>query len=349
MTRIGHVALHDSVTLVDGRELEVPGAGRIPLGRHRTERGTVGLASFAPGVLLVVTTENDAAPRPADAPVALAELRDSVRRVLGADLPLGEPVWLTHTSAQARLADRLRVGRVFVSGDAAHLFPAGGLALNVDLLDAVNLGWKLAAAVHGRAPAGLLDSYDAERRPVAARTLMHARASAAVSRADGADGAALRTFLGELLRDREPLRRLAGQIKGSDHRYDMSGVTSSGASVPDVMPDGSLPGGDAAGAHPLVGYFVPDLHLVGENGVTRVAELMRAGRPVLLDLAGRVDLVDAVAGWRDRVDVHTVRCGESPADALLVRPDAHVAWAAPAGGADDLRRALASWFGLSLP
>jgi hypothetical protein len=226
-------------------------------------------------------------PEPPGEPT-LAEFRDSVRRVLGADLPLGEPLWLSRTVSSARLAERYRAGRFLLAGDAAHLFPAGGSSLNVGLLDAVNLGWKLAAVVRGEAEDALLDSYDSERRPVAARTLTQTRVQALLERLTGEDGDALRTLFGELAAFDEPTRHLAGLLRDADE----------------------LP-------------YVPDLPLTVGGEATRVAEIMRAARTVLFDFADRADLREAAGS---RVKIVTAACPGAPADALLVRPDGVVAW-----------------------
>jgi hypothetical protein len=147
--------------------------------------------------------------------MTLTELRDAYRRVRGEDLSFGEPIWLSRTVSQARIATKFREGRVFLAGDAAHLFPAGGSALNVGMLDAVNLGWKLSR--------GLADTYESERRPVAERALMQTRAQAVLDRIQGDDGSAIRQLLGELVSFQEPLEHMAHLLNGSDIRYDIPG------------------------------------------------------------------------------------------------------------------------------
>jgi 2-polyprenyl-6-methoxyphenol hydroxylase-like FAD-dependent oxidoreductase len=326
VTRIGHVRLADSLVVSGTRELEVPGVGRVRPGFTRTPRGTFAVMSFEPGVYVLASIEADSGPDDPAAPMTLDELRDSVRRVLGADLPMGEPRWLTRNAGQARLADRYRAGRVLLAGDAAHLFPAGGAALNVGLMDAVNLAWKLAAECGGWAPPGLLDTYESERRAVGRRVLVHTRAQAALM-APGEDVDALRELVGELLGHEESLRHVAELLHGPD--------------VPQ--------GGGEPGAHPLAGRWAPDAPLE-TGGATRVVELMRRARPVLLDLAGREALRGEADGWRDRVDVVAAASRQPPADALLIRPDGFVAWAAGPGDRDAeagpaLRRALGRWFG----
>jgi 2-polyprenyl-6-methoxyphenol hydroxylase-like FAD-dependent oxidoreductase len=265
-------------------DLPMFGSG-LERGWNRRPGGRVLVTSLTPGVLIAGVRE--VAPEPAGEPT-LDEFRDAVRRVLGADLPLGEPLWLSRTVSSARLAERYRAGHVFLAGDAAHLFPAGGSALNIGLLDAVNLGWKLAAVVRGSADESLLDSYHTERHPVAARTLTQTRVQALLDRLTGEDGDALRTLFGELAAFEEPTRHLAGLLRDADE----------------------LP-------------YVPDLPLTVGGRPTRVAEVMRAARPVLFDFADRADLREAAG---PRVKIVTAACPEAPADALFVRPDGVIAW-----------------------
>ncbi|MEU7747935.1 FAD-dependent monooxygenase [Nonomuraea sp. NPDC049158] len=277
-------------------------------GWNHTPNGRLLLTSLQPGVHIVGVREKGAAPATAVTP---AEFEAAVRRVSGVDLPLGEPIWLSSTVAQARVADRYREGRVFLAGDAAHLFPAGGSALNVGLMDTANLAWKLAAHLRGHAPPGLLDTYESERRPVAVHTLRHTRAQATLERLTGEDGTALRDLLAELFTFDQPLRRLGELLQGSDIRY------------------GTAP-------HPLTGRFAPDLALATTEGPTRVAELMRPAGWVLLNL-GPSELGDLVSD--DRLHVVTAHCADPPADALLIRPDGYVAWA----GTDGLPEAVTTW------
>jgi 2-polyprenyl-6-methoxyphenol hydroxylase-like FAD-dependent oxidoreductase len=329
--RLAQVTVPKSVTVLDNGDIDVAGVGRIGFGFTRTERGEFALGSTDPALLGLYTSEEESADYDDDEPMTLTELRDSIRRVLGVDLPLGEPTRLTRFTFHARQVERYRDGRILVAGDAAHLFPAPGAALNVGMLDSVNLGWKLAAAVHGWAPAGLLDTYDEERRLAADRTLLHTRAQVALRRGHDPAADALRELFQELLADEQPLRRIGGLMAGSDIRYP----------VPD-------PGG-----HPLTGTFAPDLPLHTDQGTTSVAELLHTARPILLDLADRADLRESARGWQHRIDIHTAEADHRPADALLIRPDAHIAWAATIDEPSDtavlaLREALSSWFGKSV-
>ena len=274
------------------------------------------------------TSEEESAEYDDDEPMTVAELGDSIRRVLGVDLPLGDPIRLTRFTFHARQAERYRDGRILLAGDAAHLFPAPGIALNADLIDSVNLGWKLAAAVHGWAPAGLLDTYHDERRLAAERTLLNARAQVALRRGHDAAADALRDSSRNCSPTSSPCAASAPSWPAADIRYPPPG------------PDD----------HALTGTFAPDLTLQTDRGTTSVAELMHAARPVLLDLADRADLREAASDRQPRIDIHTAETDDRPADALLIRPDAHIAWAAaidePAGtAAPALRAALSRWFG----
>jgi 2-polyprenyl-6-methoxyphenol hydroxylase-like FAD-dependent oxidoreductase len=327
VTRIGHVVLPPSLIDPVTGELHVPGAGHLRLGWNYTERGKVGVMSFRPGVHVVTAAEADQSGVDSDAAVTLEELRGSVRRVLGADIAMSDPTWLSRTTASSRLADRYRAGRVMVAGDAAHLFPAGGSALNTGLLDAVNLGWKLAAQAGGAAPAGLLESYHTERHAVGGQVLTHTRAQAVMA-SIGEGPRALRELFEEVLNLPQALHHVAAMLHGDDVRY---------------------PCGTATGSHPLAGRWAPDLALDTAGGPTRVGELLRQARPVLLDLAGHEEWRAVAGRWKDRVDVVAAGCADAPAEALLIRPDGHVAWAAADGPreaeAQGLREALTRWFG----
>ena len=329
--RLAQVTVPDSVTVLENRDLDVAGVGRIAFGFTRTERGEFAQGSTDPALLGLYTSEEESVEYDDDEPMTLTELRDSIRRVLGVDLPLGEPIRLTRFTFHARHVERYRDGRILLAGDAAHLFPAPGAALNVDLLDSVNLGWKLAAAVHGWAPAGLLDTYDEERRLAADRTLLHTRAQVALRRGHDPAAEALRELFQELLVDEQPARRLAALMAGTDIRYPLPGYER----------------------QPLVGTFAPDLALRTDHGTSSVAELLQGARPVLLDLADRADLRETARGWQERVEIHTAEADHRPADALLIRPDAHIAWAADVDkptdtAAVELREALSRWFGKSV-
>jgi hypothetical protein len=204
---------------------------------------------------------------------------------------------------------------VLLAGDAAHIHPpTGGQGLNLGIQDAFNLGWKLAAEVGGWAPEGLLDSYQAERRPVAADVLDNTRAQMhLLSTEPGAQ--AVRRLVAELMDFEDVNRHLTEKITAIEVRYDFG----------DGLSDG----------HDLLGRRLQDVGL--KRG--RLYELMRGGRGLLLDRTGGL----SVAGWADRVDHVVDGSEELDVPALLLRPDGHVAWA----GEDqaELLSHLPRWFG----
>ena len=152
VNRLGQATVPDSVTWLDNGDLDVPGVGRVRRGFTRTDRGVFAFGRLASGVLMIQTTEDEAAEPDDDAPMTLTEFQDSIRRVLGAELPLKEVTRLSRYGFAARQADRYRTGRILLAGDAAHQFPATGIGINVGMLDAVNLAWKLAADLGGWGP-----------------------------------------------------------------------------------------------------------------------------------------------------------------------------------------------------
>jgi 2-polyprenyl-6-methoxyphenol hydroxylase-like FAD-dependent oxidoreductase len=257
----------------------------------------------------------------------LQDLRDALVDAYGTDFGMHDPTFISRFTDAARQAVSYRDGRVLLAGDAAHVHPPqGGQGLNIGVQDAVNLGWKLARVVDGTSPAQLLDTYQVERHPIAARVLQNTMAQVALSNPDDRH-VALKHTLAELLSMDEPRRRFAAMQSGLDIHYDV---------------------GDG---HPLVGRRMPDLDLKTAHGPTRVFTLLHEARPVLLAL-GAGDAFDATPWDRVRFVVATYAgalelpvIGEVAAPAaMLIRPDGYVAWA---GDLDDpaLPRALSTWFG----
>lgn len=276
---------------------------------HKTQR-RFGAMPLGDGLYRVVVPAQGVA-EDRTIPPTLDELKQQLQVTGGTDFGVHSPRWLSRFGDATRLADRYRVGRVFLAGDAAHIHPpTGGQGLNLGIQDAFNLGWKMAAEVNGWAPKVLLDSYHTERRPVAADVLDNTRAQMELMSVEpGAQ--AVRRLLGELMDFDEVNRYLTEKIIAIGIRYDF--------------------GAD----HPLVGRRLRDLEL--RHG--RLYELMHTGRGLLLDQGG--DL--SVAGWGDRVD-HVVDAGaELDAPAVLLRPDGHVAWVGD--DQQDLVRHLPTWFG----
>ena len=334
VSRSGQVAIHAPVAIPGTGELQVPGAGRFrPATFTRTGNGLFAYGMFRPGLYRVAVHEWVSSPLEDSTSMPLEELRAAVQRVIGGDVPMSEPsdgepsALRRSTGANSRQAERYRHGRVFLAGDAAHVHSGvGGPGLNLGLQDVLNLGWKLAAAVNGWAPPGLLGTYQSERHPVGQRVVMHTRAQTALL-SPGANVTALRELFTELLRDQSTLRRITNLMAGADVRY---GTPTAGP------------------AHAMAGQWMPDIALHTAQGSTRIAELLRAARPILLTLTGRTDLAEMARDWSGRVDVITATTAEPPAEAILIRPDGYVAWAAATGTtapADGLRAALQTWFG----
>ena len=268
-----------------------------------------GLSPFGEGVYRVVVPANGVAEERA-APT-LEEFKRQLRAIADTDFGVHSPRWLSRFGDATRQAERYRVGRVLLAGDAAHVHPpTGGQGLNLGIQDAFNLGWKLAAEVAGWAPEGLLDSYHVERHPVAADVLNNTRAQIELMSTEPGPQA-VRRLLSELMDFEEVNRYLIEKITAIGVRYDFGH-------------------GDE-----LLGRRLRDVRL--KQG--RLYERMHAGRGLLLDQTGGL----SVAGWADRLD-HVVDVSEElDVPAVLLRPDGHVAWV----GEDqqDLLSQLPRWFG----
>lgn len=244
-------------------------------------------------------------------PPTLDDFKERLRAFAGTDFGVHSPRWLSRFGDATRQAERYRVGRVLLAGDAAHIHPpTGGQGLNLGVQDAFNLGWKLAATVNGWAPEGLLDTYHTERHPVGARVLDNTRAQITLLGSE-AGPTALRALLSRLMDFEDVNRYITGMITAVDIRYDLGE------------------------GHDLLGRRMRDLRL--KRG--RLYELTHDARGLLLDQTGRL----SVEGWTDRVDHITDTAEELDTPAVLLRPDGHVAWA----GEDqqDLQERLRHWFG----
>ncbi|QBJ89694.1 rifampin monooxygenase [Streptomyces seoulensis] len=241
----------------------------------------------------------------------IEEFRQQLRTVAGTDFGVHSPRWLSRFGDATRQAERYRAGRVLLAGDAAHIHPpAGGQGLNLGVQDAFNLGWKLAAEVHGRAPDGLLDTYHAERHPVGARVLATTRAAMTLLGTDPG-ATALRELFARLMDFEEVNRHITGMITAVDIRYDLGE------------------------GHELVGRRLRDVKL--KQG--RLYEHTHGARGLLLDQTGRL----SVGGWADRVDHVVDVSDELDVPAVLLRPDGHVAWAGESQ--EELLAQLLKWFG----
>jgi 2-polyprenyl-6-methoxyphenol hydroxylase-like FAD-dependent oxidoreductase len=326
---VRRLAEFDFPGLAATRELLLADVSGIDLPDRRFQRRAGGLVVAARrgnGVTRLVVHEFGRTPPRRTAAPGFPEVAAAWSRVTGEDIGGGTPLWVTALGNGSRHVSRYRKGRVLLAGDAAHQqMPAGGQAVNLGLQDAANLGWKLAAQVRGWAPAGLLDTYHSERHPVIARALTGIRAQALLL-LGGQDAAALQTIFGEMLRLGDGRDRIGSMITGLDVHY---------------------PAGDG---HPLLGRRMPPVELVTEAGPSTSAVFLAPARGVLLDLAAdeaaHAQLRAAARPWAGRVSLLTATPGPAALqgiDALLVRPDGHVAWVE--GGAEKLTTALRRWFG----
>jgi 2-polyprenyl-6-methoxyphenol hydroxylase-like FAD-dependent oxidoreductase len=281
------------------------------------------------GPVGVMVTEQHVGPTggPTGEPT-LRDLSEALIAVYGTDYGVHSPTSISRFTDLTRQAASYRKGRVLLAGDAAHVhYPVGGQGLNIGVQDAVNLGWKLAQVVKGTSPDSLLDTYHAERHPVAARVLRNTMAQVALLRTDDRTNA-LRDIVSELLSLDEPRKRVAAEMSGLGIHYDLGE------------------------GHPLLGRRMPDLDLVTANGPLRVFTLLHAARPILLNLGepGGFDITP----WADRVQVIDAEYGgrwELPVlgavtapTAVVIRPDGYVAWVGDRTHLG-LPEALTTWFG----
>ncbi|WP_430503033.1 rifampin monooxygenase [Micromonospora trifolii] len=269
-----------------------------------------GVTPFGDGVYRVVVPAEGVVEDRTVAPT-LEEVRQRLRLLAGTDFGVHSPRFLSRFGDATRLAERYRVGRVLLAGDAAHIHPpTGGQGLNLGIQDAFNLGWKLAGEISGWAPEGLLDSYHTERHPVAAAVLDNTRAQIQLMSTDPGPQA-VRRLMSELMDFEEVNRHLLEKVTGISVRYDF---------------------GDG---HDLLGRRLQDVRL--KRG--RLYELMHAGRGLLLDQTRQL----STEGWADRVDYVVDISEELDTPAVLLRPDGHVAWVGD--DQQDLLTHLPRWFG----
>jgi 2-polyprenyl-6-methoxyphenol hydroxylase-like FAD-dependent oxidoreductase len=315
-------------------DVELADPASLSFGNHQTSRGSVFVIP-RPGYVRVITCELTP-PASAESPVTLVDLSDAVAHVLGRDVQLVRPRWLTRFSDAARLAERYRAGRVLLAGDAAHVHPpAGAQGLNVGLQDAFNLGWKLAAVVRDAAPDELLDSYHDERHAAGERLLTQTRAQAELGQTDDRL-APVRGLLRDLARDRGVSRLLAEMVTGLDTRYA-------------VAPPEEL------ARQPMLGRLAPNIALEVAGRRTSLAACLRGGRALLVTGAAHSGLAEVAVPLRDRLEVATIPGASEQqnwlrgANGALVRPDGHIAWMAHEGDDDvaSLRASAERWLGVS--
>ncbi|TPG66598.1 FAD-dependent monooxygenase [Hymenobacter nivis] len=294
--------------------LDLTGAEQLRPGRNLTATGMY--LQSQPGYVVVQDFDGGAFHNSGQ-PATREHVQAVLRRVSETDVTVSALHLATTWTDRARQATAYRHGRVLLAGDAAHIHsPLGGQGLNLGLGDALNLGWKLAATVRGQAPAGLLDSYHAERHPLGAQVLDWSRAQVALMKPDPA-ARALQAIVRDLMATRDGATHFAGRVWGVSTRYDL--------------------GSD----HPLVGRSAPNFAF--EDGTT-LGELMRNGRGLLLDFGDNAALARVASAYPIKY-LPGRATDQLNLSAALVRPDGVVAWATDhAPNSDDLHRAAARWF-----
>ena len=268
-----------------------------------------------------------------DSEPTLRDVSEALVEIYGTDFGIHSPHWISRFTDMTRQAAAYRDRRVLLAGDAAHVHPpVGGQGLNIGVQDAVNLGWKLAQVIQGTSTTNLLDTYHAERHPIAARVLRNTMAQVALRRTDDRTKA-LSDSITEILSLEEPRKRVAAEMSGLAVQYELSQS-------------------DNGKQHPLLGRRMPDLDLITANGPLRVFTLLHKARPVLLILGEPRNL--DITQWENRVQrVDATYIGEwelpaiglvAPPTAVLIRPDGYVAWVGERNP-NGLTDAMTTWFG----
>jgi 2-polyprenyl-6-methoxyphenol hydroxylase-like FAD-dependent oxidoreductase len=252
-------------------------------------------------------------------PITLEHVQAVLRRVSGTDVTITTLHMATTWTDRARQTTTYRNGRVLLAGDAAHIHaPLGGQGLNLGLGDAMNLGWKLAATIHGKAPKGLLDSYYTERHPIGAQVLDWSRAQVAIMRPDP-DARALNAIVRDLMNTRDGATYFAGRVWGIHTNYDLGG------------------------GHPLVGHSVPNFEF--EDGTT-IGEVMHDGHGVLLDFGCNASLKTLASEYDGRIAYISGPAKEQLGlCAALIRPDGIIAWVSEnEANCSELQKVADRWF-----
>ncbi|MBN9138939.1 MAG: FAD-dependent monooxygenase [Phyllobacterium sp.] len=289
-----------------------------PMGWRRTSGGIFSYGPF-PGRLVMI--EFTGAPQDRQAPVTREEIEAVLRRVSSADVRVKALESGSRWTDNTRLVDTYRQGRVLLAGDAAHIHtPFGGQGLSLGLVDAANLGWKLAAVIRGEMPETLLDTYTDERRPVAEAVLANTLAQMAIMRPDPQAGA-MRDIIVNLMQFDDVNRFIGEMMSGLSIRYDLG------------------PERDE------VGRLTGDRPVSPGDAGTSLYDLMQDGMGVLLDASAGGKASSLVAARTGRVRCIAVDAGPS----LLIRPDACIAWAGDNDSTDGLEQALRRWFAPSQP
>ena len=289
----------------------------LPIGWHRT---SAGVFSYGPVPGRLFMLDFIGPPEDREAPVTREEIEAVLRRISGADVRVTALTSASRWADNTRLADTYRHGRVLLAGDAAHVHsPFGGQGLSLGLVDAANLGWKLAAVIRGEMPDSLLDTYTAERRPVAEAVLANTLAQVAILRPDPQSGA-MRELVANLMQLDDVNRLISGMMRGLSTRYDL------GSEQDDV------------------GRLIGDKPVSHGAAAASLYDLMQDGTGVFLDASTSGKLSELVEASTLKIRCVAVDTGPS----MLIRPDACVAWAGDENSMDGLEEALRRWFSPAL-
>lgn len=298
-------------TLVDIADPE-----KLKPGRNLTATGMY--LQSQPGYLLIQDFDGGAFHH-TQKPITAQHVQEVIRRISGTDVTISALHTATTWTDRARQATMYRNGRVLLAGDAAHIHsPLGGQGLNLGLGDAMNLGWKLAATIHNKAPEGLLDSYHTERHPVGAQVLDWSRAQVAIMKPD-LSSRALNAVVRDLINTPDGATYFAARVWGIFMHYDLDGN------------------------HPLTGYSVPNFEF--EDGTT-IGELMCDGMGILLDFSNNASLKRLVNTYDNQIRYVSNRAKEQLGlSTVLIRPDGIVAWASDnTPDSNELQQTIDRWF-----
>jgi hypothetical protein len=254
-----------------------------------------------------------------DESITLQHVQQVLRQVSGTDVSISTLHTATTWTDRARQATTYRNGRILLAGDAAHIHaPLGGQGLNLGLGDAMNLGWKLAATIHNKAPQGLLDSYYTERYPIGVQVLDWSRAQVAIMKPEP-QARALHAIISDLMNTHDGATYFAARVWGIFTHY----------------PIGSN--------HPLAGHSVPNFELA--DGTT-IGVLMHSGKGILLDFNSNASLKALAGEYGDQIKYVSTNAKEQLGlSALLIRPDGIIAWATDSEpDYSELQKAVDCWF-----
>lgn len=297
-------------------KVDIADPKKLKPGRNVTSRGMY--LQSQPGYLAIQDFDGGAF-HGSNQLITLEHIQEVLRRISDTDVTITTLHFATTWTDRARQATSYRKGRVILAGDAAHIHaPLGGQGLNLGLGDAMNLGWKLAATIHGQAPDGLLDTYETERHPIGMQVLDWSRAQVTIMKPEP-EARALYAILRDLMNTRDGATYMAGRVWGVNTHYHLGG------------------------SHPLTGRSVPNFAF--EDGTT-IGDLMHDGRGILLDFSANVSLQALATQYGERIKyISKPAKDQLGSSAVLIRPDGIVAWAADGkDGNVGLREAVGKWF-----